>query len=149
MKLLYKFPSFSRIITENKDFQKLQKNWIKLSNQHKLGKTYAYFSVFLTLLISFVLIISIIFVIFDFSQNFTKYQELNVKRQEISSKINFWKSIASKYSGYPDAYFNIAVLYFELNDFKNSRAYLNSTLILNPDYKSAANLDKSLKEKGY
>ena len=149
MSFLNKFPSISRRITENKSLQNLRKKWIKLLNQYKLNKIYAYFSIFLTLLISLVLIISLFFVIFDFSQNFTKYQELNLKRQEISSKINFWKSIANKYSGYPDAYFNIAVLYFELNDLRNSRAYLNRTLMLNPGYKNALELDKSLKEKGY
>lgn len=149
MKCLIKFPSISRVITENKRLQNLRKKWIKFLNQYKVSKIYAYFSLFLTLLISLVLIVSIIFVVFDFSQNFTKYQELNAKRQEISSKINFWKSIASKYSGYPDAYFNIAVLYFELNDLQNSRVYLDRTLMLNPNYKNALELDKSLKEKGY
>jgi len=149
MKKQNKFPSISRIITENRVFQNAYKNRIKLLSEHKLIKVYAYFSIIVTFLISVILIILMIFVALNFSKNFTKYQSLNLKRQEISSKINFWKSIAGKFSGYPDAYFNIAVLYYEINDLKNSRNYLNQTLLLNPGYKNASGLDENLKEKGY
>ena len=149
MKKQSKFPSISRIITENRVFQNAYKNWIKLLSEYKLIKVYAYFSIIVTFLISIILVILIVFIAFNFSKNFTKYQSLNLKRQEISSKINFWKSIASKFSGYPDAYFNIAVLYYEINDLKNSRNYLNQTLLLNPSYKNTSGLNESLKEKGY
>jgi len=149
MKIQNKFPSISRTFTENKLLKRVEKNWLEFSKQYKLVKIYAYFSVILTLLVSLVFVGLIFFITFSFSQNFIKYKDLNIKRQEITSKINFWKSISEKYSGYPDANFNIAILYYQLNDLKNSRKYLMETLILNPDFINAQKLDKELTKNGY
>lgn len=150
MKLLpNKFPSISRIITENKLIKSASKSWSIFANNGKTKKTIAYSSIFLTLILIVILLGLLIFVSFNFSQNLEKYISLNNQRTQIQSKINFWNSITQKYDGYPDAYFNIAVLYFELSDFRNARRYFDKALLLNPDYKQAKKLDLNLKELGY
>ena len=130
MKLLKQFPSNSRIITELKSF-------------------YIYISVLLSAVVILVLVILTGFVAYNFSQNFVKFQVLNSQKNQIEGKISFWNSIADKYPGYADAYFNIAILYYEISDFQNSRSYLEKTLVLNPDYKGANKLDSNLRTKGY
>ena len=134
-----KFPSIYRIITEK----------LKYKPSNKLTKFYAYFSILLTFIVIISLVILIIFISIDFGQNFTKYQSLDTQRKDLISKINFWNSIAEKYTGYPDAYLNISSLYFQLDDLGNARKYINKTLLLNPDYEKARQLEEKIYKKGY
>lgn len=134
-----KFPSIYRTITEKLNY--------KPSN--KLTKFYAYFSILLTFIVVISLVILIIFISIDFGQNFTKYQSLDTQRKDLISKINFWNSIAEKYTGYPDAYLNISSFYFQLNDLESARKYINQALFLNPDYDKAKILEEKISKKGY
>ena len=134
-----KFPSIYRIITEK----------LKYKPSNKLTKFYAYFSILLTFIVIISLVILIIFISIDLGQNFTKYQSLDAQRKDLISKINFWNSIAEKYTGYPDAYLNISSLYFQLDDLSNARKYINKTLLLNPDYEKARQLEEKINQKGF
>lgn len=134
-----KFPSIYRTITEKLNFK----------SSNKLAKFYAYFSIVLTSIVVISLTILIVFISIDFGQNFTKFQTLQTQRKDLISKINFWSSIAEKYSGYPDAYLNISSLYFQLNDLKNARKYIDKTLLLNPDYEIAKQLAEKISQKGF
>ena len=134
-----KFPSIYRTITEKLNYKP----------SVKLTKFYAYFSVLLTFIAIISLTILIVFISIDFGQNFTKYQSLDTQRKDLISKINFWNSIAEKYTGYPDAYLNISSLYFQLDDLGNARKYINKTLLLNPDYEKARQLEEKINKKGY
>lgn len=143
--LALQFPRIYRFITENKFLQKLKKKRIKLSNQSKLKKFYIYASIALTLLLIIFLVLLTGFLIFKLTNNYQKYYALQAQRSQIYSRINFWNSIADKYPGYPDAYFNIAVLYYKVGDLGNSQKFLNKTLLLNPNYKDAKKLGDKLK----
>ncbi|MBI2025840.1 MAG: tetratricopeptide repeat protein [Candidatus Levybacteria bacterium] len=133
-----KLPSIYRIINEK----------VKKLNP-KLIKFYTYFSIILTFVVAIFLLLLIGFISFDLGKNFTRYQSLHAQRQSIVSKINFWSSIAQKYPGYPDAYLNMASLYFELNDLQRARKYIDQALLLNPDYDKAIELEKKISQKGY
>lgn len=134
-----KFPSIYRTITEKLNY--------KPSN--KLTKFYSYFSILLTFIVVIFLVILIIFISIDFGQNFIKFQALQTQRKDLISKINFWNSIADKYTGYPDAYLNISSLYFQLDDLSSARKYINKTLLLNPDYEKARQLEEKISQKGF
>lgn len=144
MKLPKYFPRIYRFITEKTLLRKLKKHWIKLSNQSKLKKSYAYASIALTLFLVITLILLTGFLVFRFVENYQQYYVLQAERSQIYGKINFWNSIADKYPGYPDAYFNIAVLYYKVGDLGNSQKFLNKTLLLNPNYKDAKKLEEKL-----
>ncbi|MBI3985258.1 MAG: tetratricopeptide repeat protein [Candidatus Levybacteria bacterium] len=133
-----KFPSIYRTITE-----KINKP------RPRLFKFYAYFSIFLTLVVTIFLVVLIGFISINLYQNFTKYESLHAQRQNLVSRINFWNSIAEKYPGYPDAYLNIASLYFELNELNSARKYVDQALLLNPDYEKAKILEEKISQKGY
>ena len=137
IKLPNKFPSISRFITE--------KAHVKPLNKAKAQKVYAYILVALTLAAAVVLLALTSFVGYNLSISYIKYQNLQSQRQQIYSKINFWKSIAEKYTGFPEAYFNIAVLYYEVGELETSQTYLTQTLLLNPNYPNAQKLENKLK----
>ncbi len=134
-----KFPSIYRTITEKLNYKP----------SVKLTKFYSYFSILLTFIVVIFLVILIIFISIDFGQNFIKFQTLQTQRKDLISKINFWNSIAEKYTGYPDAYLNISSLYFQLDDLGNARKYINKTLLLNPDYEKARQLEEKISQKGF
>lgn len=136
-KLPKHFPSISRFITE--------KSFLKPHYKAKAQKIYAYMSIPLIFLVIVILLILTGFIGYKLSIDYFKYQDLQYKRQQTYSKINFWKSIAEKYNGYPEAYFNIAVLYYELGELNNSQNYLTQTLLLNPDYPNADKLKNKLR----
>lgn len=133
------FPSIYRTITEKLHFKP----------STKLRRFYAYVSIVLTFIVVILLLGLMVFVSFEFGQNFTKYQNLHAQRQDLKSKINFWKSVSEKYDGYPDAYLNLANLYFQLNDYKNAKKYLDIVLLLNPNLDKALVLEEELKRKDY
>jgi tetratricopeptide (TPR) repeat protein len=148
-KLPNKLPSNYRIITENPVITKSSKKWSNLKAKPKVQKTVSLASLILTLVLIVILASLTIFLTFKFSQNLDKYTNLANKREIIVGKINFWKSINSRYDGYADAYLNISSLYFQLKDYKNARNYIDTALLLNPDSKEASVLDNKLKKIGY
>lgn len=95
------------------------------------------------------LMVLIFILLFQFSVNYEQYLKLSSERQKIIGKVNFWSSALDKFPGFADASFNIAVLYYELGDLKNSRLYLEKTLVFDPNYKLAQDLSKELLKKGY
>lgn len=124
MKLQKQFPNNYRIITERSSFI--------LVLMSILG------------LIFFILLLST-----GLFQNYQTHKEISFQRQQLSGKINYWSSILDKFPGYSDASFNIAVLYFQLNDLAKARSYLEKTLIFDPNYPQAYKLNSELEKRGF
>ena len=74
------------------------------------------------------------------AQTYTKYQSLKIKRQSVEQEIGLWQQIMTKYTDYPDGYFHLATLEYELGNNRMAKVYLNKTLKLNPNYPVAADL---------
>ena len=66
------------------------------------------------------------------------------QRQQIQNKIIFWQSIAQKYSGYKDAYFQIAVLEYQLGDLNSAKQENSKALLLDPNFNDAKQLESLL-----
>ncbi len=148
-KLPNKFPNIPRRFTENSYFGVLSKKWQQINKTPVIKKSIVVASTILTLILIVILASLTIFLAFRFSQNLDTYTKLSNQRVQIEGKINFWKSITQKYEGYSHGYFNIAILYFQLGKFKESRDSLDSALKYSPNEKELLELDKELKQKGY
>ncbi len=97
----------------------------------------------------FILIIFMLLLSLKLFESIQLYRQISTQRQEISARVNSWISILDKYPGYSDAAFNIAVLYYRLNDFSKSRQYLEKALIYDPNYKDANKLSDQLQKRGF
>ena len=148
-KLPNKLPSISRRLTENAVFSSILKKWQKISKTSGVKKGALITSTILTLILIVILASLTIFLTFRFSQNLETFTIISTKREDIYGKINFWKSITQKYEGYSEAYFNIAILYYQLRSFNESRNFLDIALRYSPNEKQALELDKKLKQMGY
>jgi len=104
---------------------------------------------FLSLIAILILILLIFLLSFNLIQDYQEYRKISLERQNINVKINSWSSILDKFPGYSDASFNMAVLYYQLNDFEKAKTYLDKTLIFDPNYPQAQKLGSELKKRGF
>lgn len=141
------FPSIYRIITENKYFKILKKLEFRLILQAKHKKYLYYFFVILTFMISTFLLISTLILGTKFYNLSNEYRKIRLERSALEQKINFWQSIANKYEGYKDAYFQIAILEYRLGNFKKAQEYNKKALLLDPNFEDSKKLEILLEDK--
>jgi|SRR3989344_6639475 len=116
-----KFPSIYRIIPE------------------KLNKDETVFFVGLVAILAAILILS-----FDSYSNFNKQNNLIDKKSKILTELAFWRNEAKIHPNYRDAYFNLAVLNFQLKNFEESQKNLNKAFELDPNFEKGRELEKLL-----
>ena len=141
------FPSIYRIITERGVFKKPLKLSFSLSLQPKLKKFLFIFATIAVFIIIVVFAAGIGLFSVKLYQNYQKITQVNAQRQQIQSKINFWQSIADKYDGYKDAYFQMAILDYSLGNFKKAKVENQKALTLDPNFDDAKNLNVVLENK--
>jgi hypothetical protein len=145
--LASQFPSIYRRITEGGVFKRLSKMTFIPLWRDKLNKPMAPVFAILTFFMVVLLLAGIGVFIFKTYDNFNKTQQVSLQRQGIQEKINFWQSIANKYEGYKDAYFQMAVLDYQLGNFQKARQENLRTLILDPNFEDAKKLELILADK--
>jgi hypothetical protein len=127
------FPSIFRIIPESKLFKQALKS-----------KPLFYFISGFMVIMSMILVLSIGIFGVKLYGNLNMLIRLTNQRQELKAKINFWQSIAEKYEGYKDAYFQIAVLEYRLGDLNGAKQANIKALLLDPNFEDAKKLDSLL-----
>lgn len=125
------------------------KKWQNFKKASVVKKSIIVTSTILALILIVILASLTIFLTFKFSQNLDTYTKVSSQRSQIYGKINFWKSITQKYEGYSEGYFNIAILYYQLGKFNDSRSFLDIAIRYSPNEKQALDLDKKLRQMGY
>ena len=116
-------PKNSRIITE------------KLINDHSIF--------FLGIVI---IIIAIIFLSFDFYNNFKKQEIIASQRSEVIKDLNFWNREVIEKPNYRDGYFSLSLIYYQLGDYKNSIDNLDKAMNIDPNFEEGKKLLEILKE---
>lgn len=95
-------------------------------------------------LVSFILLFCISILSFDLYKNIQEKQKIEKERQKLISEVIFWESVVNKYKDYRDAYFNLAVLEYQLKNFDKTKAYLQKVLELDPNFNEGRKLEKLL-----
>lgn len=96
--------------------------------------------------VSMLIITGILIVGVDLNSNLN---EKNLRQKVHTSKIEeikFWEENLPKYPEYRDAYFRIAVLYYEVGNFDKSEEYLKKVFFLDPSFEEGKKLEKLLKD---
>jgi tetratricopeptide (TPR) repeat protein len=133
------FPNIYRIITERLSF--------KLAWQPKLNKNTFLVLASISLLISLVLVAGIVVFTVKTYQNLDQAIQINNQRQILQGKINFWQSIIDKYDGYKDAYFQKALLEYNLGQIQKAKEDNLKALLLDPNFEDAKKLEIVLEGK--
>jgi tetratricopeptide (TPR) repeat protein len=130
------FPNIYRFITEKLSF--------RLSWQPKLTKITFLALASISVLISLVLCVGVVIFAVQTYQNFNQVIQINNQRQVLQGKVNFWQSISDKYDGYKDAYFQKAVLEYNLGQIDKARQDNLKALLLDPNFADAKKLEAVL-----
>ena len=112
------FPKISRVITER---------W------------------FLIGLVSGILLAGIIIIAGNIQANIEERKNLEQKREKIKKEITYWQENARKYPGYRDAYFQLALLEYQLGDAQSAQNYINKVEAIDPNFQEVYKLEKVLK----
>lgn len=132
----WQFPNIYRRITE--------KISLSLPWQPKLSKITVLALASISVLISLVLCVGIVIFAVQTYQNFNQVIQINNQRQILQGKVNFWQSISDKYDGYKDAYFQKAVLEYNLGQIAKARQDNLKALLLDPNFADAKKLETIL-----
>lgn len=88
--------------------------------------------------------LSVLLVGYQLFISLSQYARLSSKKKEIESKLTFWQQTAVNYPGYRDAYFQIAILDFQLGYKDEAKNSLNKALELDPNFQKGRELEKIL-----
>jgi tetratricopeptide (TPR) repeat protein len=133
------FPNIYRIITERPLF--------RLSWRPKLSKITFLALASISILISLVLLAGIGILTVQVAQDFGQITQINAQRQALQGKANFWQSIIDKYDGYKDAYFQKALLEYNLGQIDKAKEDNLKALLLDPNFTDAKKLKTVLDSK--
>lgn len=71
--------------------------------------------------------------------------ELSLKRSELTVQVQAWEETKQKFPGYRDAYFTLAVLYYQLGEREKARENLDRALEIDPNFEKGRELERLLK----
>lgn len=117
-----KFPSISRFIPE------------------KPKENYLFLAGFI-----FIIICSLV-VGFDLYQNFMLQKRLIGETAELQRKIVFWENETKEHPDFRDAYFNLALINYQLRNFESSKLNLEKALNIDPNFKKGRKFQEILSE---
>ena len=81
---------------------------------------------------------------FDLYKSLTLERRLIGETSELQRKLNFWESEISKHPNFRDAYFNLALIKYQLKDFNSSKNNLEKALEIDPNFKAGIRLKEIL-----
>lgn len=125
---LVEFPTISRWIPE-------WASHLKLNREAK-----AVFAGF-TLLILF---LTLLLIGLDIYKNLGEKQRIEKERERLTREIKYWQDISNTYKGYRDAYFQLAVLEYQLGEKEKAWRDLQKVLSLDPNFEEGRKLEKIL-----
>ena len=116
-----------------------------------IPEKYIFFLTIVTsVVVFFIAVLFLAGIVFLGNRIYTNYKNLRkteIQRQNLQSQINFWQSVADKYSGYKDSYFRIAVLEYRLGNFSEAKNYNQKALLLDPNFADAKQLEVFIDKK--
>lgn len=68
----------------------------------------------------------------------------SAKRQEIQKERLYWEDVVKRYAGYRDAYFQLAVLSYQLGEKDKAKAYLEVVFDIDPNFREGRKFAKKV-----
>lgn len=94
-----------------------------------------------------ILIVAIALISWNIQSNMQEKKQLEQNRAKIQGEVNYWREMVNKYPGNRDAYFQLALLEYQLGDTQASSTYVTKVKLLDPNFQEAYKLEKVLGSK--
>jgi len=86
------------------------------------------------------IVLAIVLVSLSLYSNYQEKLQLSGERARIQKELDFWKGRAAEKPSYRDAYFSLALLYYQIKDFKNSSENLEKAMEIDPNFEEGREL---------
>lgn len=86
------------------------------------------------------ILLAILVVSVDLYSNYKLQKELASEKMKVAKGLTFWQKEIEDKPNYRDAYFSLAIIYYQLKDFKNSSQYLEKAMIIDPNFEKGKEL---------
>jgi tetratricopeptide (TPR) repeat protein len=93
------------------------------------------------------IILAIIVVSLNLYSGYQSQKDLENQKRQISANLIFWQNEIKERPNYRDGYFSLALLYYQLKDYKNSSDSLEKAMEIDPNFEKGKELRQILKEK--
>lgn len=95
--------------------------------------------------ISLIFIIGAIVVVsLDLYKNYNEEKRLTEEKMTVLRNVGFWENQIKTYPNYRDAYFSLALLNYQLEEFDKANENLEKALSLDPNFEKGKELEKLL-----
>lgn len=91
------------------------------------------------------LLIAIIIVSINLIENIKLRSQYEAEKKNAAIGLVFWNNQIKEKPNYRDAYFSLALIYYQIKDFKNSSEYLQKAMEIDPNFKEGKELGEILK----
>jgi tetratricopeptide (TPR) repeat protein len=123
--------------SEKRKKQELPSNYRNIPE--KLNTDRTVFFVGLVVMLFAILLISL-----DIYLNFQKQKNLTNEKFRVIREISFWENETVARSNYRDGYMNLALLNFQVKNFKEARSNLKKVFELDPNFEKGRQLERLL-----
>ncbi|OIP57234.1 MAG: hypothetical protein COX79_02675 [Candidatus Levybacteria bacterium CG_4_10_14_0_2_um_filter_36_16] len=90
------------------------------------------------------LFLLVLFFVWEINYLWNIYQSVKSQRAYVVQKEKYWEGVITQHPNFPDAYYQAASYVLKLSDSKKAEKFLNKALMLDPNFKEAIELKKSL-----
>lgn len=129
-----KYPSISRMIPED---------WMLFSGE-KLSIIRDHWQIIFVSFISGVLLMAIAVKGLDLRSNWQELEKRDSLRVELTGKKEYWEGVVRKYPDYKDAYFQLAILAYQLGEKEEAKQAITKVLELDPNDSTGRELARKM-----
>lgn len=113
--------------------------WAQLVTKVFLEQSFWWLSV-----ITLILLSAIVWVGFDFRNNYREKAQLEAKRVHIEKQVEYWQGVVKRYPDYRDGYFTLALLEYQLKNYEKVNAYLSKVFAIDPNFEPGRELQDKI-----
>lgn len=73
-----------------------------------------------------------------------QYKKIKEEKRYVQSKFEYWQGVVRKHPDYPDAFYEVSLYSLKLGDKETAKLYLERALTLDPHFKIAKDLLRTL-----
>lgn len=130
-------PANSRPISEEKIKQKLVLRILPFLQKY---------TVMMLMGLSLIILLAISAVSWDIVTNLQKEHLLLAKKADLQKQIYLWQAVVQKHPDYRDAYIKLALLEYQVKNYKASAEYTKKSLEIDPNYDIAKKIEQILQK---
>lgn len=98
----------------------------------------------LKVFILFIFIFAVVIVGLDLQKNLNIKTDIDMQRENLAKKLEFWEDFIAKHKDYRNAYFQASILEYQLGNMSKAKVYVKKGLSLDPNSEDGRKIEDFL-----